>query len=102
MAVTRWSDLSIWFVLLSTLGFTQVMGRYGPQFVSQEKSLQKFFGRLLTVRLGGGALAAGLYLLLTVLWLRDLDPLVLALSSTARLLALVYDRPSCITPAWWR
>ena len=77
------TSLSIWFVLFSGLGFTPLIGRYVPQFAHQgdRQALKAFFGNLLTVRLASGALAAGLYLLLTFLWLRDLDPVVLAVAA---------------------
>ena len=75
------TTLAAWFVLLSALGLLQAIGRYAPQFVLQgdTEGLRWFFGRLLAVRLVSGALAAGLFLLFTLLWLRDLDPLLLAL-----------------------
>jgi len=75
------TSLSIWFVLFSDLGITQVIVRYVPQFILQEekKDLQKFFSYLLTVSLVWGTLCAGFYLLLTSLWLRDLDRLLLAI-----------------------
>ncbi len=75
------TSLAAWFVLLSALGFLQAIGRYAPAFALQGDSegLRWFLGRLLAVRLVSGTLAAGLYLLLTILWLRDLDPLLLAI-----------------------
>jgi O-antigen/teichoic acid export membrane protein len=72
------TSLSLWFVAASGLGFAPMVGRYIPQFAPEGAHLRLFFGRLLTTRLLTGAVAAGLYLLLTTLWLRDLDPLVLA------------------------
>jgi len=75
------TSLSIWFVLSSRLGFTEVIVRYMPQFILKRdrEGLQDFLGDLLTVRLASGTLAASLYLGVTVLWLRELDPLVLAI-----------------------
>jgi O-antigen/teichoic acid export membrane protein len=63
------------FMLLSALGFTQIMGRFVPQFTLQEDraGLRAFLGTLLAARLASGALAGGLYLSVTVLWLRELD-----------------------------
>jgi hypothetical protein len=74
------TSLALWFVLASNLGFTQVIARYVPEFMlSDDKpGMQAFFGGLLTVRLASGVLAAALLLLLTVLWLRELDRLALA------------------------
>ncbi len=78
-------SLSIWFTLFASLGYVQVLGRYVPQFdlFHDRAHLQKLLGNLLTVRLAGGALTACAYLLLTILWLRDLDRLSLALMGGA-------------------
>jgi O-antigen/teichoic acid export membrane protein len=75
------TSLSIWFVLFSELGFTPAVGRYVPKFTHQEDSrgLQALLGNMLVLRLISGAVAAGLYLLLTALWLRDVDLLVLGI-----------------------
>jgi O-antigen/teichoic acid export membrane protein len=75
------TSLCIWFVFASALGFTQVIGHYVPLFLLKDDRdrLRAFFGNLLTVRLLSGLVAAGLYLLLTRLWLQDIDPLVLIL-----------------------
>jgi O-antigen/teichoic acid export membrane protein len=69
------NSLYLWFVLGSDLGFTQVMGRYVPNFMLQgeNEKLRKFFSNLLTVSLLGGAISGCLYLSLTALWLTDLD-----------------------------
>src|SRR3990170_1680452 len=73
------TSLALWFALFSRPGLTQVMGCFVPQFRIQgdQKGLKKLFNNLLTVNLAGGALATGLYLLFTVLWLRDLSLLLL-------------------------
>ena len=75
------SSLALWFVLASAMGFTPVVGRWVPQFMLQgdRPGLRRFFGNLLVLRAGSGALAAAAYLLLTILWLSDLDPAVLAI-----------------------
>ncbi len=73
------TSLSLGLAAASALGFAPVLGRYVPQFAPENDDLKAFFVRLLTTRLLTGALAAGLYLLLTILWLHDLDPLVLAI-----------------------
>jgi O-antigen/teichoic acid export membrane protein len=79
------TSLSVWFMLFGGLGFTQIISRYMPQFTLPEarENLGKFFGNLLTLRLASSALGASLYLLLTFLWLRDLDVLALAIMSGA-------------------
>jgi O-antigen/teichoic acid export membrane protein len=78
------TSLCVWFVFASTLGFTQVIGHYVPLFLLKDDRdrLQAFFQNLLTMRLLSGLVAAGLYLLLTRLWLQDIDPLVLILVAT--------------------
>ena len=77
-------SLSLWFVMFSDLGITQVMGRYVPQFTLQEdkKNLREFFGHLFTISLVWSTICAFLYLLLTRLWLRDLDGLLLTIIAT--------------------
>lgn len=79
------TSLSMWFVLFSGLGFTQVITRFVPQFtgLGDTESVKGFLRDLLTVRLTSGSLSAGMYLLLTALWLRDIDLLMLALLAAA-------------------
>jgi O-antigen/teichoic acid export membrane protein len=79
------TSLSIWLMLFSGLGFTQVIGRYVPQFVAagEREPLKFFMGDLLKLRTVAGLLVALLYLGITLFWLRDLDPLVLAFIATA-------------------
>ena len=69
------TSLSFWFVILSDLGFPQIMGRYVPHFILQgeKEKLQKFFSNILTLSLVSGALSGCFYLLFTSLWLPDLD-----------------------------
>jgi len=73
------ASLSIWFLLFSNLSLAEVIGRYVPEFVLREDrdGLQELWNDLFTVRLASAILAAGLYLGVTALWLRDLDLLVL-------------------------
>ena len=75
------ASLAAWFVLLGTLGFAQIMGRFVPQFISHgsQADLRKFLGDLLTVRLFSGSIVAALYLLVMVLWLREIDWVLVAL-----------------------
>jgi PST family polysaccharide transporter len=81
------TSLYLWLVWGSDLSSAQVMGRYIPHFILQgEKGkLQKFFSNLLAVNLVSGALCACLYLLITALWLTDLD-LILLITMSATLL----------------
>jgi O-antigen/teichoic acid export membrane protein len=81
------TSLYLWLVWGSDLSSSQVMGRYVPNFVLQgeKEKLQKFFSNLLAVSLVSGALCACLYLLLTALWLTDLD-LILLITMSVTLL----------------
>ncbi len=74
-------SLSIWFLLLSSLSLTDVIGRYVPELILKQDSrgLGNLWSDLFTVRLTTGILAAFLYLGVTVLWLRDLTVVVLAI-----------------------
>ena len=69
------TSLSFWFMMLSDLGYIQVMGRYVPYFTLQgeKEKLQKFFTNILTVSLVSGALVGCLYLLFTSMCLPDID-----------------------------
>lgn len=81
------TSLSFWFMMLSNLGLSQIMGRYTPLFSSkgENEKLQKFFSNLLAVNLLTGALSGCLYLLLTAFWLSDLD-LFLLMMMTATII----------------
>jgi len=69
------TSLSFWFLTLSDLGFTQIMGRYTPLLIlrGEKKEFQKFFNNILTVNLVTGAVVGSLYFLVTSLCLPDLD-----------------------------
>ena len=86
------TSLSFWFMMLSDLGYAQVMGRYVPYFTLQgeKEKLQKFFSNLLAVSLMIGALSAAFYLLLTAFWLTDLDlSLLITIAATIAVRAAV-------------
>jgi O-antigen/teichoic acid export membrane protein len=74
-------SLSIWFLLLSSLSLTSVIGRYVPELILRQdnRGLGDLWSDLFTVRFASGVLAALLYLGVTVLWLRDLTAMVLAI-----------------------
>ena len=74
-------SLAIWLMLFSGLGFTEIIGRHLPplNLPGKEENLRKFISNLLTLRLITAVLAAGAYLLLTFLWLVDLDRWVLVI-----------------------
>lgn len=82
------TSLYLWLVWGSDLSSSQVMGRYVPHFILQgeKEGLQKFFSNMLAMSLVSGALCACLYLLLTSLWLTDLDLILLITMSAAMLL----------------
>jgi O-antigen/teichoic acid export membrane protein len=82
------TSLYLWLVWGGDLGSTQVMGRYVPHFVleGEQEKLQKFFSNLLAASLVSGALCACFYLLLTSLWLTDLDYILLITMSAALVL----------------
>jgi O-antigen/teichoic acid export membrane protein len=81
------TSLYLWFAWGSDLGFTQIMGRYVPNFMLQgeKEKLQKLFSNLLAVSLVSGALCACFYLVFTALWLTDLN-LILLITMAATLL----------------
>jgi len=64
-------SLSLWFVLATSLGFTQIISRYVPPISGQPSRLRDFFGQLLSIRLPFAAGAALAYGLITCTWLRD-------------------------------
>jgi O-antigen/teichoic acid export membrane protein len=70
------SSLSTLFVMCSTLGFTEVAGRFLPELRRRPESrdLHRLVGGLLSIRLIAGALVAAAFLGLTTRWLPDLDP----------------------------
>jgi O-antigen/teichoic acid export membrane protein len=73
------TSLAFWFMILSDLGFSQIMGRYVPLFrlKGEKEKLQKFFSNLLAVSLISGVLSGCLFLSLTAFWLSDLELLLL-------------------------
>jgi O-antigen/teichoic acid export membrane protein len=74
------TSLAALIAISSSLGLTNTIGRYVPHFVhvGDVTQLQRIVGNLLTLRIASGAVAAAIYFLLTVLWLHDVDRVVLA------------------------
>lgn len=72
------ASLAAWMALLSGLGFTNTISRHMPLLVLEGRAaeLRRFLGGMLALRLVSGAGAAATYLAITLLWLRDLPPLV--------------------------
>ena len=67
-------SLSFLFSMLNDFGVTQVMSRYIPQFNLQGEidNSKKLLNSFLMLRLVSGIFTAGLYLLVTSLWLKDI------------------------------
>jgi len=88
------TSLSFWFMMLSDLAFSQIMGRYVPLFRLQgeKEKLQKFFNNLLTVSLISGVLSGCLFLSLTAFWLSDFD-LFLLMTMTATIIVRSATHP---------
>ncbi len=72
------SSLSLWFIIGSRLGMSQVLGRYVPE-VGRGEPLVALMGRLLTAQLVVSATAAGAFWLVTRLWLTDINAWALPL-----------------------
>ncbi len=72
------TSLAIWLVFSSSLGITQIVGRYVPEFLHRGdgEGLLKFVGHMAVTRVVVGVTGGLIYYLLTILWLRDLDWLV--------------------------
>ena len=67
-------SLSFMFTMLSDFGVIQVMGRYVPQFNLQGEmeNSKKLLNSFLMLNLVSGTFSAGLYLLITYFWLKDI------------------------------
>jgi O-antigen/teichoic acid export membrane protein len=79
------SALGVLFASASTLGFTEAIGRHGPRLQAEPDpgSLRRLFGTAMTLRLVSGLAVALAYLLLTMLWLGDLDRVALGAAALA-------------------
>src|SRR5262249_40414668 len=71
--------LAVLLALLSSLGLTNAIGRYVPEFLHRGEAaeVRRFLGGLLTVRLVSGTAAALVYLGITAAWLREVDFVIL-------------------------
>jgi O-antigen/teichoic acid export membrane protein len=80
--------LTFWFTMLGGLGTAQVVSRQTPQLEHEgaEGRLRALFGNLLALRALTSVVVALLYLVVTRLWLRDLDWTVLLVLSLAVLM----------------
>jgi len=80
--------VTFWFTMLAGLGMGQVVSRQTPQLIHEgaKERLAGLLRSLLVLRTLASVAAAFLYLLITRLWLQDLDPVVLVLLSAAVLL----------------
>lgn len=66
------ASVGLWFTLLSSMGSTQLLGRFVPTLAPATDARRRLLGTLLAARLLGGSGAALTYLLITGLWLREL------------------------------
>jgi O-antigen/teichoic acid export membrane protein len=75
------TSLALWFALGSGLGFAGATARYIPQFLARgdREGVRRLIGNLLTLRLGSGAAAAAVYLVVAIVLWDDLDRGVLAI-----------------------
>jgi O-antigen/teichoic acid export membrane protein len=87
------SSLSIWFLLFSGLRLTDVIARYVPEMILRDdrKGVHQLWSDLFTVRLASGVTAASVFLAVTVLWLRDLDVIVLGTMAGMILVRAIAD-----------
>ncbi|MBM4430345.1 MAG: lipopolysaccharide biosynthesis protein [Chloroflexi bacterium] len=76
------------FAVLSALGLTETMARYIPGFAAagDQDGLQRLFQHMLGLRVVASLLFAVSYLVITTLWLRELDSLLLLLAAGVVLL----------------
>jgi O-antigen/teichoic acid export membrane protein len=76
---TLLTSLALWIAIGSALGIIPIMGRYVPEFLLRDdkKGLLKFVGQMATSRLLLGGIGAVLYFIVTILWLQELDWVVL-------------------------
>lgn len=73
--------LGTWLALLGGLGITSTISRHVPSLAAREspEALRALLGNLLALRLVSGGAALGIYLGLTLFWLRDLPATALVL-----------------------
>jgi len=88
---TLLTSLALWIANGSALGITPIMGRFVPEFLinDDKPGLLKFVGQMAATRFFLGVLGAALYFSLTVLWLQELDWLVLAFMAVSVLINIV-------------
>lgn len=69
------TSLSLWFALASGMGAVSVMTRFVPEMILRQDrtGVRRLVSGMLALRLSNGVVAAALYLLLTTLWLQEID-----------------------------
>src|SRR5262245_8633810 len=74
------TSLALLFAVTSGIALTNATTRYMPSLADRGEPalLRRLVGNLFALRVASGAVAAGAYLLVTILWWTDLDPAVLA------------------------
>jgi len=82
---TLLTSLALWIANGSALGITPMMGRFVPEFVNRDdrKGLLKYVGQMAALRLLLAGVGAALYFTLTILWLQELDWVVLGLMAVS-------------------
>jgi O-antigen/teichoic acid export membrane protein len=79
------TSLTHWFTFLGGLGIAQVVSRRVPDLIynGDEPGLLRLIGNLLGLRILTGAVAAAIYAGVMILWLRDIDRVVIAILAVA-------------------
>ncbi len=79
------TSVSLWFALLSGLGAVSMMTRSVPTLVARGDfgGLQKLVSGLVTLRFATGFITGVGYLVLTTIWLRDIDAVALGFMAAA-------------------
>lgn len=88
-------SVSLWFSLLSGMGNASVLTRYTPEFVERKDlhGLAKLVSRLLVLRCWGGLGAGASFLVLMLVWLRDIDAVAGAIVAVSVLMRAAANLP---------
>ncbi|WP_461394816.1 methyltransferase domain-containing protein [Deferrisoma sp.] len=83
------TSVAAWCGVLGSLGLASVLVRHIPALRGDPGTLDRFLGRLLTVRVGGGAAAAFLLFAAVRRWLPGLDPVAVGFVAVSVFLEIV-------------
>lgn len=88
-------SISLWFALLNGMGAVSMMTRFVPEFLERQDfaGLRRLAGGMLTLRVASGFVSGLVYFALTSLWLRDLDPVPIALVAVSIILRTAANLP---------